>query len=299
MNSLEKNLWFLLFSVNVVKTLYEPQRNPPGWNKAVDLQPFFGNAPTNRTILSGQTAYLECRVHLLGNKTVTWMRVRDFHILTIGPVSYTRDERIKVFHDERTDDWTLQIRYSQPKDSGVYKCQVNSRPKIVRNFFLKVTTKDEFEGQLYKMASSNRKYDGYDTCITGPRVRFVESGGTLTLECIVTYVKTPPPSLLWYKGNHLLDYNSPRGGISLKVETSGDQTVSKLLLYSFRPKEDSGNYTCLPFNAPSASTTVYVERDKNEVIEVQLDNGNPASVISVNTAVLAFSFVLAITLYFS
>ncbi|XP_064085748.1 zwei Ig domain protein zig-8-like isoform X2 [Macrobrachium nipponense] len=221
------------------------------------------------------------------------MRVRDFHILTIGSVSYTADERIQVFHDQRNDGWTLQIRYSQPKDSGVYKCQVNSYPKIVRNFFLKVTTKDEFEGQLYRMASSNRKYDGYDTCITGPRVRFVDPGATLTLECIVTYVKSPPPSLLWYKDNHLLDYNSPRGGISLKLETSGDQTVSTLLLYSFRPKEDSGNYTCLPFNAPSASTLVHVEKDKIEVSEVQYEYGNLAAVISVSFTTLALSLMLA------
>ncbi|XP_037791321.1 uncharacterized protein LOC119586653 [Penaeus monodon] len=46
---------------------------------------------------------------------------------------------IFVIHSKETDDWTLQVQYSQPRDSGAYKCQVNSDPKIVRNVYLSVT----------------------------------------------------------------------------------------------------------------------------------------------------------------
>ena len=46
---------------------------------------------------------------------------------------------VQIIHGEATDDWTLQIQYSQPRDSGVYKCQVNSDPKIARNVYLSIT----------------------------------------------------------------------------------------------------------------------------------------------------------------
>ncbi|XP_047489136.1 uncharacterized protein LOC125039340 [Penaeus chinensis] len=59
-------------------------------------QPYFADSPTNLTIISGQTAYLPCRVHMLGDRSVTWMRGRDLHILTVGLITYSADERFQV-----------------------------------------------------------------------------------------------------------------------------------------------------------------------------------------------------------
>lgn len=34
--------------------------------------------------------------------------------------------------------WTLQIKYPQPRDSGVYECQINTEPKMSLSYFLEV-----------------------------------------------------------------------------------------------------------------------------------------------------------------
>lgn len=37
-----------------------------------------------------------------------------------------------------TEDWTLQIRYPQRRDSGVYECQVGTTPPIGHSMILSV-----------------------------------------------------------------------------------------------------------------------------------------------------------------
>ncbi|CAH1397324.1 unnamed protein product [Nezara viridula] len=59
---------------------------------------------------------------------ITWVRRRDWHILTSGMFTYTNDERFQVLHAEGSDDWTLQIKYVQKRDNGTYECQVSSKP---------------------------------------------------------------------------------------------------------------------------------------------------------------------------
>ncbi|CAA9997513.1 unnamed protein product [Nesidiocoris tenuis] len=54
---------------------------------------------------------------------ITWVRRRDWHILTSGVFTYTNDERFQVLHSEGSDDWTLQIKYVQKRDNGTYECQ--------------------------------------------------------------------------------------------------------------------------------------------------------------------------------
>ncbi|KAK3916177.1 Zwei Ig domain protein zig-8 [Frankliniella fusca] len=54
---------------------------------------------------------------------VSWVRRRDWHILTSGTNTYTNDERFQALHPEGSDDWTLQIKYVQRRDNGTYECQ--------------------------------------------------------------------------------------------------------------------------------------------------------------------------------
>lgn len=55
---------------------------------------------------------------------VSWVRRRDWHILTSNMFTYTNDERFQVVHSEGSDDWDLQIKYVQKRDNGTYECQV-------------------------------------------------------------------------------------------------------------------------------------------------------------------------------
>lgn len=61
---------------------------------------------------------------------VSWIRRRDSHILTIDWLLFIADDRFRIFLVEPTCTWTLQIKYVQPRDAGVYECQINTSPKM-------------------------------------------------------------------------------------------------------------------------------------------------------------------------
>lgn len=63
--------------------------------------------------------------------------------------------------------------------------------------------------------------------------------------------------IIRYHGNLIVNFDSERGGISLEQEKSETGTTSRLLLTkaTFR---DSGNYSCVPLGALSASVIVHV-----------------------------------------
>lgn len=69
------------------------------------------------------------------------MRKRDLHILTVGILTYTNDQRFQSLHTEGSDEWTLRITSPQPRDSGTYECQVSTEPKISQTFRLNVVGK--------------------------------------------------------------------------------------------------------------------------------------------------------------
>uniref|UniRef100_T1JKP6 Uncharacterized protein n=1 Tax=Strigamia maritima TaxID=126957 RepID=T1JKP6_STRMM len=61
---------------------------------------------------------------------VSWVRRRDFHILTVGMYTYSSDQRFQIVNMPQIEDWTLQIKYVERRDQGVYECQVSSDPPI-------------------------------------------------------------------------------------------------------------------------------------------------------------------------
>lgn len=60
------------------------------------------------------------------------------HILSAGIYRYTSDMRFQVIHPEKSENWTLQIKSPQERDSGVYECQVSTEPKMSLNYSLNV-----------------------------------------------------------------------------------------------------------------------------------------------------------------
>jgi Immunoglobulin I-set domain len=108
------------------------------WN-----DPYFdASTPRNVTGLVGKSAYLTCKVRNLGNKTVSWIRHRDIHILTVGSYTYTSDQRFQATHHKDTDEWTLQIKWAQKRDAGNYECQISTQP--VRSFFVSLSVVGQF-----------------------------------------------------------------------------------------------------------------------------------------------------------
>lgn len=52
------------------------------------------------------------QVRQLSNKSVSWIRRRDAHILTVDRFTFIADERFQAFLVEATDTWTLQVSCS-------------------------------------------------------------------------------------------------------------------------------------------------------------------------------------------
>ncbi|XP_052755386.1 protein sidekick-1-like isoform X2 [Galleria mellonella] len=203
-------------------------------------RPYFDDvSPRNVSAVVGQAAILRCRAKHIGNRTVSWMRKRDLHILTSHIFTYTGDARFSVLHPEPSDDWDLKIDYVQPRDAGVYECQINTEPKINMAVILSV--------------------EAAAATIIGSQDVYVKKGSTISLTCSVNVHSSPPSSasVLWYHGNSVVDFDSPRGGISLETEKTEGGTTSKLLVTK-AALTDSGNYTCVPNNAHPASVSVHV-----------------------------------------
>ncbi|KAI5709040.1 hypothetical protein M8J76_008767 [Diaphorina citri] len=92
---------------------------------------------------------------------VSWIRKRDLHILTAGVLTYTSDQRFQVIRPDRSENWTLLIKFPQERDSGIYECQVNTEPKMSLAFRLSVigTTEEE----LWDFQGGKRKHTGGTT----------------------------------------------------------------------------------------------------------------------------------------
>ncbi|KAK8748079.1 hypothetical protein OTU49_016303, partial [Cherax quadricarinatus] len=77
------------------------------------------------------------------------------------------------------------------------------------------------------------------------------------LTCIVSTHSENVGAVTWYRDSSELDYDSPRGGVSLEIEKTPTRTTSKLFLTRAN-KADSGNYTCAPQFADASSVLVMV-----------------------------------------
>ncbi|XP_050435857.1 zwei Ig domain protein zig-8-like [Adelges cooleyi] len=199
--------------------------------------PYFDKAASkNVTAPLGKTAYLNCRVKNLANRTVSWVRHRDIHLLTVGRYTYTGDQRFRSINQPPSEDWTLQIKYPQIRDSGIYECQISTTPHISQYIHLQVV-------------------EPRTDIIGGPEI-FIDRGSTINLTCVVLHSPEPPSYIFWNHNNAIISYDSPRGGVNVVTE-KGAVTTSHLLIQEARV-EDNGRYQCNPSNSQPKSINVHV-----------------------------------------
>ncbi|XP_045775406.1 hemicentin-2-like [Maniola jurtina] len=200
--------------------------------------PYFDpSAPNNITAQLGTHAYLPCKVRQLSNKSVSWIRRRDAHILTVDRFTFIADERFQAFLVEATDTWTLQVKYVQARDAGVYECQVGTEPKMSHFVQLNVVV-PKIE-------------------IVGESDLYVKAGSTVSLKCVITQALEEPAYIFWYHNDErVLNYD--RSLVEIRMERRApDTTIGNLIIYNPR-REDSGNYSCSPSNLDSASVVLHV-----------------------------------------
>ncbi|XP_017781221.1 PREDICTED: protein amalgam [Nicrophorus vespilloides] len=233
-----------------------------GFGGNVSTYPYFEfNVPRNVTTAVGQTAFLHCRVEQLGDKAVSWIRKRDLHILTAGILTYTSDQRFQVIRPDKSDNWTLQIKFPQLRDSGVYECQVNTEPKMSLPFRLNV------------IESKAR--------ILGPTDLHVKAGSSVTLTCIINQGPHDLSTVFWYKGPDIIEVSTPHPNEAelsprITIQSFWTDGLTSRLHISSAKLVDSGNYSCVPTIAAPASVNVHVINGEHPAA-MQHGNKNTAS----------------------
>ncbi|XP_037924959.1 uncharacterized protein LOC119660463 isoform X2 [Hermetia illucens] len=201
---------------------------------------YFGTE--NSTVITtqiGATAHIPCTIHNIGDGVVSWIRRKDYHLLTVGLTTYSSDERFSATHLKHSEDWTLQIKFVQLRDAGIYECQVSTHPPT--SIFLALNVVE---------ARAE---------ISGPPIRYLTPGSTLRLMCRVLQNTEASEFIFWYHDNRMINYDIDRG---INVSTEADFQSSELTISRTR-REHSGNYTCVASNAQPASVLVHIFKGDN------------------------------------
>ncbi|KAF7993406.1 hypothetical protein HCN44_007909 [Aphidius gifuensis] len=198
----------------------------------------------NSTIIfaqSGSTALLPCVAYNIGEGTVSWIRRKNIQhqLLTVGLTTYASDERFQAKHFHHSEDWTLQIKYVQSRDAGMYECQVSTHPPTSIFLFLEVV---EARAE-----------------IVGPPEKYVRPGSTLQLHCMIKKSTETPSYLFWYHNYRMINYDIDQG-VNVSTDLIARESWLEVPKASTR---HSGNYTCEPSNASPASTVIYIFNGEN------------------------------------
>ncbi|XP_050700201.1 uncharacterized protein LOC126987329 isoform X2 [Eriocheir sinensis] len=196
--------------------------------------PYFHEPHQNASTVTAQlgaTAYLTCRVSRLDDKTVSWVRREngrdEIKLLTWGLHTYSNDDRYSLCL-EQPNNWQLQIKYTQRRDAGTYECQISTHPPIVLLVHLNIVSP---------------VVDILDERGVSIKEQFYKSGSTIELECTISQMPQAQTFILWRHGDHMLNYDTSRGGISVKTDMSSSVIVSTLSVANATSR-DTGNYTC-------------------------------------------------------
>ncbi|XP_023178899.2 uncharacterized protein LOC111604892 [Drosophila hydei] len=223
----------------------------------------------NVTVQAGQHAYLPCQLHQHSNKPLSWVRLRDEHIIAVDHTTFINDARFAALlqssHSNLTSSivdvvngsgsssssslgWTLLIKYVNLQDMGWYECQLATEPKMSAKVQLFVITPK--------------------TELIGDKQRFVKAGSRVELHCIVRGTLEAPKYIVWYRENQQVMSENEASGIDNGWYTQIDRnifgstehnrnTIGSLVIPIVR-KSHSGNYTCEPENSEAVSIQLHV-----------------------------------------
>ncbi|KAG7170473.1 Zwei Ig domain protein zig-8-like 13 [Homarus americanus] len=174
--------------------------------------------------------------------TVSWYRKRgdEIQLITFGFQTYHNDDRFSLSFAVPSD-WRLQVRSVQARDEGTLPVSgLHSSP------YHQDLTPAQAAIQILDERSVELKE------------KFYRTGSTIELQCRVSRVPSASAlQLIWYHDDNKLNYDAPRGGVSVKTELRGTVGHSWLLVGNAM-KEDSGVYSCNVTNIATASVVIHV-----------------------------------------
>nr|XP_045608235.1 uncharacterized protein LOC123764426 isoform X2 [Procambarus clarkii] len=265
MNQLKmrRSLMLLIIFLLVAESeSYDPEASITGLYTGPYFDPL---APRNMTAHLGDEATLPCTVRQLGDKSVSWVRMRDADILTVDRYTFVGDERFESHYSTATETWNLVIKYVQERDAGLYECQVSTEPKMSQLFSLRVV--------IPKVV------------IVPVGDRYVKAGSTVRVDCQITDVVQLPDYIFWYhEDKRVMDRRDPNLLVTVK-RTGVEAITSTLTIHKVR-QEQSGNFTCMPSNLHAASVTLHVLNEKHP--EAMQGERNSARAIEAKFQVTLF-----------
>ncbi|XP_053679093.1 uncharacterized protein LOC128730042 [Anopheles nili] len=186
---------------------------------------------TNITVQNADTLYLSCRISLLQDKTVSWVRRKSgdtaLQLLTVGKQTYSGDPRYQI-EFQYPNNWRLRISHANKNDEGIYECQISTHPPkvIIYNLHVnapEVAIVDDEGGPLYD--------------------KYYEVGSTIKLMCKIRHISMLRSVVYWIHNDNILNHDTTRGGISVKTNLTNVGANSTLFVAKVN-RQDSGSYTC-------------------------------------------------------
>ncbi|XP_039441218.2 uncharacterized protein LOC120421974 [Culex pipiens pallens] len=186
---------------------------------------------TNITVQNGDDLFLSCRISLLQDKTVSWVRRKhgetDLQLLTVGKQTYSGDPRYTI-EFQYPNNWRLKIAAANKNDEGVYECQISTHPPKVIIYYLHVNAPEV----LIVDEAGEPLYDKY-----------YEVGSTIKLICRIRHMSMLRSAVYWIHNENILNHDVQRGGISVKTNLTNVGANSTLAVAKVN-RLDSGSYTC-------------------------------------------------------
>ncbi|KXJ78642.1 hypothetical protein RP20_CCG003956 [Aedes albopictus] len=146
---------------------------------------------TKVTAQKGGTALLPCTVLTQTSALVSWVRRRDFQLLTVGLSTYSSDERFLVHHIRHMGHWALRIKAVRDEDQGLYECQLSVHP--VQSVFVELQVVDAVAD------------------IVGAPDLHIDEGSTLRLECKLQRATEYPDYVFWYHQHSMVNFDQQNG----------------------------------------------------------------------------------------
>ncbi|XP_050440584.1 hemicentin-1-like [Adelges cooleyi] len=236
--------------------------------KVVSPPVFEGPPITNVTARLGESAFLHCTVRNLQQRPVSWVRRRDWHILSSNVFMYTNDDRFHVLHADNADNWDLQIKYVQKRDAGSYECQVALGTGIASHYF-----------NLEVIVPTAR--------ILGREEYHVGKGSTINLICVIKNGSLLTSNVVWIHNGRPIDNSSNNKNDYREVKTEilqPDNTVQSRLFIRGASPSALGNYTCSAPNTESDTVNVYVSEEGDNIAAIQRHgtSSSPSLILMAN-----------------
>ncbi|XP_030383619.1 uncharacterized protein LOC115631104 [Scaptodrosophila lebanonensis] len=203
--------WFLLLlSTFLCKYTYSDV------GKFTSSQNLFGNSAhsqfttkNNTRVIAqkGGLAILPCVVKVNSPATVSWIRRKDFQLLTVGLSTHSSDKRFLVEHTRHMGHWSLRIKAVKEDDRGFYECQLSIYP--TQSIFIEL-----------------KIVEAVAEISSAPDLHIDETS-TLRLECKLKRATENPSFVFWYHNNKMVNYDAQGGFL---VTSTGNSMQTNLEL---------------------------------------------------------------------